>query len=181
MYTEAELTLKKEVDSLRTSIDLTKTYQRERVFGDITGFFPLQNRITLNIGSNKGIKAGMPAVCAGGLIGKVQVVGANDCQVLLVTSANVKLGAIAQKYNPPPAGLISGENTTTLILNFNTPQVPVASGDIITTSGFSDVIPKGIIIGRVLSAESLPEMGSSRARVFPAVNVGDLREVVILK
>jgi rod shape-determining protein MreC len=181
MYVETITRLEKEVDLIRKSVQLDPAYQREKVIASIDGFFPQQNRITVAAGKDKGIKEGMPAVCAQGLIGRVQTVGLKDCQVLLLTSPLVQYGAIAPKYSITPAGLISGENSATLMLKFANPVVPVVSGDIITTSGFYKGIPKGIIIGRVISAESLPEMGSSRARVLPAVNVGDLREVVILK
>ncbi len=181
LYSETITRLEKEVDSFRKLSDLEPTYQHEKVVASIDGYFPQQNRITIAAGRDKGIKEGMPAVCAQGLIGRVQTVGLKDCQVILLTSSLVQFGAIAQGHTPPPAGLISGENTATLILKFANPVVPVSTGDVITTSGFSKGVPKGIVIGRVLSAESLPEMGSSRARVFPAVNIGDLREVVILK
>lgn len=181
MYSETISTYQREVDNLRTELNLDKTYKREKVVGDITGYFPQQHRISVSLGRNKGIKEGMPAVCAQGLVGKVQVVGTTDCQVLLLTSSSMQLGAIAEKYNPPAAGLVYGENAPTLLMKFLSPEVPVSSGDIIFTSGFSPQIPKGIVIGRVLSAESLPEFGSSRARIFPAVNVGELREIVILK
>lgn len=181
MYSETIPRLEREVDSLRQEMGLDKAYGREKVAASISGYFPQQNRITLNVGRNRGIKEGMPAVCAQGLVGKVQTVGLTDCQVLLLTSSAMQLGAIAIKYNPPAAGLIYGENSSTLVMKFLSPDVPVASGDIIWTSGFSTQIPRGIVIGRVLSAESLPELGSSRARILPAVNVGDLREVVVLK
>ena len=181
LYSESISRLEKEVDSYRKLSDLLPTYQHQRVIADIDGYFPQQNRITVLAGRDKGIKEGMPAVCAQGLVGRVQTVGLKDCQVLLMTSSTFQFGAIATKYNPPPAGLITGENSSTLMLKFAVPVVPVVSGDIIYTSGFYSGVPRGIVIGRVISAESLPEMGSSRARVLPAVNVGELREVVILK
>ena len=181
LYTDTISRLEKEVDSFRKLQELEPTYHHDKVVASIDGYFPQQNRITVAAGRDKGIKEGMPAVCAQGLIGRVQTVGLKDCQVILLTSSLIQFGAIAEKYSPPPAGLISGENSPTLMLKFAVPTVPVASGDIITTSGFYKGVPKGIPIGRVISAESMPEMGSSRARVLPAVNVGELREVVILK
>lgn len=181
MYSETISTLQKEVDSFRKLEQLAPTYEHEKVIADIDGYFPQQNRITVAAGRDKGIKEGMPAVCAQGLVGRVQTVGLKDCQVILLTAPNVQFGAIAQGYDPPPAGLISGENSPTLLLKFSTPIVPVVSGDIIMTTGFYKGVPRGIIIGRVTTSEALPDQGSSRARVLPAVNIGDLREVVILK
>jgi rod shape-determining protein MreC len=181
MYTETISTLQKEVDSARKLEGLLPTYQHEKVIADIDGYYPQQNRITVLAGRDKGIKEGMPAVCAQGLVGRVQTVGLKDCQVVLLTSSTVQFGALAPNYNPPYAGLISGENSNTLLLKFALPKCPVVSGDIITTTGFYKGVPKNIMIGRVISAESMPDLGSSRARVLPAVNVGELREVVILK
>jgi rod shape-determining protein MreC len=181
MYSETITRLEREVDSLRKSEGLAPTYQHEKVVADINGYFPQQNRLTVLAGQDKGIKEGMPAVCAQGLVGKVQSVGLKDCQVILLTAPSVQFGALGRDYNPHPAGIIAGDNSPMLLLKFANPKVPVSSGDIIITSGFSKAVPKGIIIGRVISAEPMPELGSSRARVQPAVNVGELREVVILK
>jgi cell shape-determining protein MreC len=58
---------------------------------------------------------------------------------------------------------------------------PLASGDLIFTTGFSPLIPRGIPIGRVISVENLQEIGATRARVLPIANVGSLREVVIIR
>ena len=181
MYSETITRLEREVDSLRKLEQLVPTYQREKVIADIDGYFPAQNRITVAAGRDKGIKEGMPAVCAQGLVGRVQTVGPRDCQVLLLTSSLAQYGAIGKDNDPRKAGLISGENSTILLLKFTVPNVPVVSGDIIITSGFSKAIPRGIVIGRVTTAESMQELGSSRARVLPAVSVSELREVVILK
>ncbi len=181
MYSETITTLEREVDSLRKSEGLAPTYKHVKVVADINGYFPQQNRLTVLAGQDKGIKEGMPAVCAQGLVGRVQSVGLKDCQIILLTAPTVQFGALGRDYNPHPAGIIAGDNSPTLLLKFANPKVPVATGDIIITSGFSKTVPKGIIIGRVITAEALPELGSSRARVLPAVNVGELREIVILK
>jgi len=61
------------------------------------------------------------------------------------------------------------------------PKSPIASGDKIVTSGLSQHIPYGLVVGRVISAEDDPDYGTRRATVDPAVNVGLLREVQVLK
>jgi rod shape-determining protein MreC len=181
LYSENISRLEREINSLRSLNELSKTYQREKVFTDIIGYFPLENRITLSAGANKGIRPGMPVVSAEGLVGRIQTVGPNESQALLLTSAATKIGAVSPNHNPAPAGLLVGENSQTLVISFQTAEAPVQNGDLITTPPFSDKVPGGIVIGRVISVESLPEIGASRARVLPAANVGNLREVVIIK
>lgn len=181
MYSDTVQRLQSEVDSLRKLQGLPETYNKQKIRTDITGFFLNQNRLTIGVGRNKGIKVGMPVVCADGLVGTIQAVGPSDAQVRLLTTAGVQLSAIIPSHTPPAKGLLIGNNSSTLQMSFPSATTTVVSGDIVTTSGFSVVIPRGIPIGRILTVESQPELGSSRAKILPAVDVSTLREVVVLK
>lgn len=181
MYSETVGRLEKEIDSLRRLQGLPDTYGKEKIRTDITGFFLNSNRLTIGVGKNKGLKVGMPVVCADGLVGTIQVVGPGDAQVRLLTTAGVQLSSIIPSHTPPGKGLLIGNGSATLQMSFQSATTNVVSGDIVTTSGFSTMIPRGIPIGRVLTVESQPELGSSRAKILPAVDVSTLREVVVLK
>ncbi|MDH4389299.1 MAG: rod shape-determining protein MreC [Fimbriimonas sp.] len=185
LYDDRIKDLEFQVDSLRQLADLAKSYDRPKVMADVIYYSAIEDRVTIAAGKNKGIEPGMVVVCAAGLVGRVQTVAPSECQALLLTANTFQIGATALGYNPAPYGLIRGDDTETLILGFQSEQPPVKSGDIVVTSGFSDKlprgIPRGIVIGRVLSTETRPEVGASRAIVLPKVNPGNLREVVILK
>lgn len=181
LYQENVSRLEKEVDQVRKLIDLAPTYQREKVFADVIGYFPADHRITLNVGSRKGIQVGMPIITASGLLGRIQTVSANESQGLLLTSSASKVGGVVPNHTPQPAGLVSGQNSQLLYMTFQTPQSSVVSGDLVVSPSFSERIPSGISIGRVILVESFPETGASRATILPSVNVGSLREVVIVK
>jgi rod shape-determining protein MreC len=181
LYDERINDLRREVDALRRLNRLAPTYGRPFVMADIMGYFPLENRITLAAGRDKGITPKMPVVCGDGLVGIVQTVGPKECQALLVTSSAVQVGAIGISHNPPPSGLTKGENSTTLVVSLPGETTSLVNKDLMTTSGFSEMIPRGIPIGRVLTVEPLPDIGSTRVRILPFVDVGSLREVVIFK
>lgn len=181
LYTERESRLEAEINSLRALNGLGATYQREKIIADITGYFPASHTLKIAAGSSKGIKEGMPVVSSEGLIGRVQAVSKNESQVILVTSSAFLIGAIATAHNPPPAGLLKGENAPTLVMTLQSSESSIGSADMIYTTGFSPLIPRGIAIGRVLSIEKLAEIGTTRARVLPVASVGSLREVVVLK
>ncbi len=170
-----------EVDELRRFSGLPQLPGRERVAADVVGFFFNDNRITLDVGSSKGVAAGMPVQNAEGLVGIVQTVSNGSCQVLLLPSSSLTIGAIDTARNPPPAGLLRGENGSTLNLTFKDPQAPVQNGDQIVTTGFSDKIPRGIPIGQVIQVKDDADFGTRRAVVYPYVSLGTLREVWVVK
>lgn len=181
MYSENVERLRTENDNLRKLANFGPIPGKTRVPAEVIGYFPYENRLTLNAGSKKGIEVGMPVQAPDGLVGTVQVVEPNQCQVLLLTSNSLKIGAIDASRNPPPAGIIQGENSTSLTLPFQDPQAPVEIGDKITTYGASTKIPGGIPIGRVIAVHKDDVFGVLNAKVDPAVSVGTLREVHILR
>lgn len=181
LYTETVERLQRDIEDLRAMEKLPPRIGKTRLAADVVGLFPYENRITVDLGTNQGIKVGMPAESAAGLVGTVQSVDANRAQIQLITSVGLTIGAIDIDRNPPPAGLLKGENGSTLSLIFQDPRAPVQIGDRIETSGFSERIPRGILIGRVIQVDDNPEFGTRRATIFPAAAVGSLREVYILK
>lgn len=179
-YAETTDRLNREIESLRSLNALPPVPGREKVAATVIGYFPNENRITLSAGKNKGIKPGLAVVTGEGLVGTVQTVGAQDCQVSLLSDPNRKIGALVISRNPPSAGLIQGENATVLVLTLDA-VLPVQNGDLVSTWGFSGLIPRGIPIGRVIQVDSDPTTGTKRVEVFPNVSLGTVREVVILK
>lgn len=169
-----------ELNNLRALIELPATPERRRIAADVVGLHPFEHRLTLNVGSAGGVRPGLPVVSAYGLVGIIQTCGANRSQVALLSSPAIKLGAIVQR-DPPSAGLIRGESPSILRLDLADPSAPVEVGDLVTTSGFSERIPKGLPIGRVVQVEDDPEFGSRRAKVFPFINPAAIREVMVLR
>jgi rod shape-determining protein MreC len=146
----------------------------------VIGFFPAENRMTLSVGSNKGLKPGMPIICADGLVGIIQAVSGGQSQALLVSSPQLRIGAVINRQ-PAPAGLIRGESASKMILEIIDTTATIEAGDQVLTSGHSELIPGGIPIGIVAMKTAQPEYGSVRCQVFPFAQVGDIREVIVLR
>jgi rod shape-determining protein MreC len=158
---------------------------RVKVPADVIGYYPHESRITINVGADRGVKRGMPVATYEGLVGRIETVDRSSSQVLLITSpsAESRISAIVQRQapNPPPAGLIRGDGLSSLALELADPTASVTTGDVVTTSGFSDLIPRGIVIGKVVRVEDDPSFGKRTAMVFPRVSLGQLREVLVIK
>lgn len=179
-YGETVDRLNKEVDSLRNLLELPPVSGRTKVSALVMGFFPNENRVTISVGKSKGIRPGMAVVTGEGLVGIIQSVGESESQVSLISDPNRKIGALVINRNPPSAGLITGENASTMVLSLDA-TMPVENGDQVATWGYSGLMPRGIPIGRVNQVYSDPTTGSKRVEVFPNVSLGSIREVVVLK
>lgn len=180
-YEETINRLEQEVDGLRRLNRMPELSGRGRVYADLRGYAALESRITIGAGAAEGVKRGMPVVSPAGLLGIVQSVGSHECTAQLITSAASTLGALVPSHDPPPAGLIRGENGATLTLTFSDPNAPVKMGDAVVTTGYSELVPRGVLIGRVIQIEDAPELGARTARVYPSAQIGRVREVAILK
>ncbi|HMS56111.1 MAG TPA: rod shape-determining protein MreC [Fimbriimonadaceae bacterium] len=177
----AELSrLQRELDSLRKVSGFSPSPGRTKIPATIIGLFPKEYRITISAGSSQGVRPGLAVVSGEGLVGVVQTVSRSTAQVTLVYSPTIRIGAVAER-NPPPAGLLRGDSTERLVLEFFDAQVSAATGDLVVTSGFSDKIPGGIPIGRIAQIEKDEGFGTSKGLVFPNVRIGTVREVIVLR
>ena len=178
-----------QITRLRSMLQFGSVPGKKRVPASVIGFSINENRLTLNVGSAQGLVLGAPVESAQGLVGTVEEVEAHECQVLMLTSAGLQMtsrgktqliGAIDVNRTPPLVGLVRGENASTLSMTFLDPKAPVQVGDLIMTSGYSDKIPRGINIGKVIQIEPNEEFGTLKARVDPAFSAGNLDVVFVL-
>lgn len=179
-YQEAVDFWMQESARLRRLLELPDYANKTKVPAIAVRLEPFEHRLTLNRGSSDGIKVGMPVINGDGFVGTVQTVSGKTCQVLLVSSSQLRVGALVGR-TPAPAGLIRGEAVNKMILDIVDVTATVQSGDLVLTSGHSDLIPPGIPIGIVSEVNKYPEFGSIRCQVFPNVSPGDVREVQILR
>ncbi len=179
----------REIDRLRALEKFQSMPGKTRVTASVCGFSINENRITLNVGSKQGVKLGCPVECADGLVGTVEELESNQCQVLLITSVGLQpisngkteqIGATDVNRNPPLIGVVRGENASTLSMTFLDPKAPAQIGDMIVTCGFSDKIPPGLLIGKIIQTEPNEELGTLKARLSPAFEPGALDLVFVL-
>lgn len=172
--------LEREIEALRTLQNYPQVPGKDRVNVDIIGYFPHENRITIAAGANQKLRPGMPVVSAFGMLGIIQTVDKDRSQALLMSSASIQIGGIVSNRNPSPAGMLRG-GSSVLSLTLEDPKSSVEIGDTVSTSGFSERIPRGILIGRVVQVIDNPAYGVRTADVLPATSIGEVREVFVLR
>lgn len=119
-----------------------------------------------------------------GLVGRVETVDRRTCQVVLITSlsSESRISALVQSpSHRPAAGLLRGTGGELLSLELSQTDLGADAGDLVVTSGFSDQIPRGLVIGRIRQIKNDAEFGRRTALVEPMVKIGEIHEVLVIK
>ncbi len=131
-------------------LDYKKKIESDHVLGKVIGMGTYQNTryIKLDVGSKDGVKKNHPVVSHKGLVGKIFLVGENSSMCQTIADKNFGLSVRDMKTR------------TTGIMKWNSPgiaqifEIPkqdhIDLGDRIITSGFSEIFPPGINLGKVV-------------------------------
>ena len=179
-YQESVDLLRERLSELQEMHELPTDGEHQREIAKVVGYFPLQNRITLNRGSRHGLAEHMAVMTPDGLVGWIDKVDANRSQVLLLSSPALKIAAKVLAEAPVP-GFVRGETANRLVMVAVVDPDEVHAGDLVVTSGFSETIPEGLPIGTVIDVHKDQQRGAWRVLVLPHVGTGTFNEVYVLK
>lgn len=176
-------TLQQENRNLRSLLDLENYVDFDLLAVTIVGkeLNGANNHFTIDAGSDKGVKNGMALITSEGLVGKVIKVSRNYSQVMPYNNALFRVSARVQDLRRAGIVSFSNERTNELEMEFIPQTIPVDSGMVIETSGYSNSFPVGIPIGYVTLTD--PIEGDVYQRIFlkPFVSLTDVAEGFIVK
>jgi rod shape-determining protein MreC len=133
--------------------------------------------ITIDRGSNTGVKANMAVIAPTGLVGRIVTPTANASKVQLLIDSNAAAGALVERSRAQ--GIVIGSGADLLRMEFVTVTADVKVGDTIVTSGVDGIYPKGFVIGKVEQVDA--GNGIYKAiRVRPSVEFNRLEEVLVV-
>jgi rod shape-determining protein MreC len=153
-----------------------------RVVASSPGNF--ERTITLDQGTERGIRVGMPVVAADGLVGRVFQVWTGGCNVLLLEDSTFGVGVrMVRERSTSIAGGQAGRSTLTLELGG---PLPVGKRprlrELAETSGLQgSTFPPGIPVGTVESVSVSDDGLSIDVRLVPLVDVTNLEFVKVLR
>ncbi len=179
LYLDTQDDLQNRIAAQRALLDLP-VVGRVKVYADVIGYYPQDGRITISVGRNKGIQERMAVVSGSGLLGLVSTVSETTAQVTLITSPTIKIGAIVGKGEKITAGLLKGETPLRLVMDVLEGDA-LEVGDVVTTSGFGELIPRGIEIGTVTQTIVDQDFGTNKAFIVPSARPSASVEVAVLK
>ncbi len=163
-------------DLLRFSEGIEKRTIGARVVGhDISPWF---QSIFIDAGAEAGVEPGMAVVSPVGGIGRVHKVYDGLSEVLLVTDGRSASDVIVERSRV--RAIAEGAGGSSCRLKYVSPTQDVAVGDRILFSGFDGSMPRGVLLGTVMSAEKPKEGLFQNIQVQCAVNLPAVEEVLVV-
>ncbi len=180
--------LDNEIDELKLLLDLNSTLtDYKAINATVTnrnvGYW--YNTLTIDKGSHDGIEEGYAVVVNKGLIGKVVSVSEFNSTIKLL-SADELNNKISVKIN------VDGKSVYGLLASYNRKNNiyivegisdigELQEGSYVTTTGFSELFPSGILIGTVKNVTLDNYELTKVVEVTPSVNFDDINYVSVLK
>ena len=164
---------------LRKLLGFREKSQLKLTAAEVIGQNPhdIVNGLLLNAGKEGGIQKSAAVLTADGLVGKI-ITSENNfsiCQILF--DPNSRVSSKIQRNRE--FGIIAWDGGTQLKLLYIAKTIKVHVGDVIVTSGMSQIFPENIKIGVVVDV-SLESKGMFQdITVAPSVNFNKLEEVQV--
>lgn len=179
LYAADSILLKSELDQIKRLSEIEVPPNRKLIQAKVVGFWPVENRLTLDVGKKQGIRPDLCVIAPDGLAGIVESVEDNSCQALLLSSPSVRIGAMVARPTPS-FGLMRGLKFDELVMEVPG-SAPVEVNDKVLTSGLSDVIPGGIVIGEVTAIATQAGYGTRQLTVFPRYRITPGQRLVVVR
>ena len=138
--------------------------------------------VLINCGTLDGVADNMAVVTEMGLVGHIIEAGLNTSKVQLILDPRSSVGTLIQRPESRVAGIVMGD-----INNPNAPKMvnipkdaDVKVDDMIVTSGFGGVYPKGIVVGKIKEIHNDEGGLLKHGIVATTVNFEKLEDVAVI-
>ncbi len=111
----------------------------------------LNNHLTLNVGTDAGIQAGMGVLTANGVVGRVKAVSRHYATVTSLLHSQTLISVKLRRNKSLGSIRWDTEDSKTASLHYIPLSERIFKGDSVVTSGAGGIYPPGILVGRVVS------------------------------
>ena len=153
------ISMEQEIKELKDLLDLKNTHsefekEKAKVISRNNQFW--LNSITIDKGSNDGIKTESAVITSNGLVGKISKTTPNFSEVKLLTSDDVtyKTSVVIRINEKDYYAILNGYDKENNLLKVTAidKNIPINENDSVLTSGLGNM-PRGIYIGKVISSK----------------------------
>ncbi len=140
----------------------------------------VNNYITINRGSQDGIRRGMSVISGTGLVGRVEHVTAHFANVLSILSNKQQVSA-RLKDGTFKSTVWDNERPDVFLMRDMPPEKKIKKGDSVFTTSFGTTFPPDVLIGTVIKVELNKKNGNQQLTLRPATNFRSLQYVYVLE
>ncbi|MCL5268051.1 MAG: rod shape-determining protein MreC [Bacteroidetes bacterium] len=170
-----------ENEQLRQMLNLKSQSTTPLISGTVVGRSSDGGRdfLTLNIGSDEGVRIGDPVVNGSGLVGIISNVSGKFSLVRTLLDADSRIAA--RLVDATADGLIEAGSYGELKMSNVARRHDVKKGDIVETSTLSSLVPPGIVIGMVSKATDRTGNIFKDITVKPAVDFSSIFAAFVMQ
>ena len=178
---------KSENRRLRASLGFVAEQPHQLIAAEIIAVNPtnFNQTIIINKGRDSGIKKTMAVITPEGVVGRISEVHSNTAEIITITDprqGNIIGGVVSRTRNMV---IVSGgglqRGTCTVQPAGDSYFIDLKKKDRIFTAETSDIFPRGLPIGRIVTISKEPKKMIYQAHLKPAVNFNRLNMVYVIK
>lgn len=141
------------------------------------GAAPEFRTVTIDKGSQNGLKKDMAVLAPGGVVGRVIRPSRRASKIQLLIDVNAGAGAVVERSRAQ--GIVVGDGRDKLRMDYVPSSADIRAGDVVVTSGIEGIYPKGFVIGQI---ESVRRGAGEYSDVVirPAVDFSSLEVVLVV-
>lgn len=144
---------------------------------EVSPFFSV-SRIRLDRGGEDQVKTNMPVVTSSGVVGRIEKVAGEYCDVMLLTDTRCRIDV--QVPGKAVSGTLIGMGDSLPVFRIPYQKTALEKGDPLITTGHDRMFPKGLVVGYLTSGEVKQVGQHLEIRVEPAVRFAALQEVFVV-
>ena len=183
---EQERTIAQETRTLKQLLDLKSVTGFDTAAASVigSGADPEFRTITIDKGTQDGLRADMAVISPAGVVGRILMTTARAAKVQLIIDRDAAAGVMIERSRV--IGIVTGVGSAEdlgfkaglIDLDYVPGSADVKVGDRVVTSGIDGIYPKGLPVGEIQSTERVG--GEWRIRVKPAVEFSTLEAVLVV-
>jgi rod shape-determining protein MreC len=172
--------LELENQRLRELLSFKRSLPAPAIAAEIIGKDPSAwfKTVIIDKGSAHGLRRGLPAVNALGVVGQIIEVSGHQARLMLIIDRNSGADALVQRTRS--RGIVKGTSRAECYLDYVLHADDVRVGDLVVSSGFDGVFPKGLLIGTVTAVDFKGGDFFKDVQITPAVDFDKLEEVLVI-
>ncbi|WP_241498985.1 rod shape-determining protein MreC [Rufibacter ruber] len=155
------------------------TYRPARVINNSVR--RLNNHLTLNIGAEAGVSAGMGVITSTGVVGRVKAVSRHYATVTSLLHSQTLISVRLKRNRSLGSIKWDTRDPETASLHYIPLSERVFKGDSVVTSGSGGIYPPGIMIGRVISVRKELDKSFYTIKVKLSVDFDKLAYVYVVE
>ncbi len=176
---QEERALAQQTQSLQKLLDLKSSTELSTTGASVIagGASPEFRTITVDKGTQDGLRADMAVIAPAGVVGRVIQPSGRASKVQLLIDRNAAAGALIERTRAQ--GVVIGTGADELRMDYVAGSADVKTGDVVVTSGIDGIYPKGFVIGQIQSIRRAAG-GYSDIVIKPAVDFTSLEAVLVV-